>query len=57
MRTIETQKVPGRCYFCGQQLTEISFCHGCGEWVCDDCDLDSPTGRHDVEEHRASAPA
>ena len=50
-----------RCYFCRRLLNEIEIvtchCGGCGEWLCDACNLDSPTGRHDVEEHRASAPA
>lgn len=53
---------PERCYFCGADCSEHDiegeyehFCHGCSEFVCSDCDLDEPFGKHDVEEHRASA--
>lgn len=38
------------CYFCGVEVDEM--CFGCGEYVCDECDLRGPFGNHSVEAHR-----
>lgn len=43
-----------RCALCSAVVIEDFFCHGCQHYVCSACDPgdNSPTGRHQVEEHR-----
>lgn len=40
------------CYFCGKEVTEDDFCHGCKHYVCQECDEDMPLGNHCVEDHQ-----
>jgi len=48
-----------RCYLCGKILTEEvcddSYCCGCGEYICDDCDETEPMGNHSPEDHKSSS--
>lgn len=47
----------GNCRFCGVELDNDYFCSGCGEFICDDCDVscgEIPFGGHDPFEHRIS---
>ena len=42
-----------RCYFCSQEVTDDSYCYGCGYYVCTCCDHRDPgaMGSHPVEDH------
>lgn len=55
MAVAERRKTAG-CYFCGAQVDdEENRCYGCGEVICQDCNLNAGlVGRHDVMEHRES---
>ena len=39
------------CHFCGKQVGEECYCHGCKHYVCSDCDFGMPMGDHVVEDH------
>lgn len=42
-----------RCYFCKREVTEMDYCYGCGEYVCQECTgEDPPGGKHKVEDHK-----
>ena len=43
---------PAKCFFCHEPNSE--FCHGCGHYVCDDCDQTAPFGDHELGEHKLS---
>ena len=40
------------CYFCGKEVSESDFCHGCGKYVCSVCDQTQPMGDHEAGEHQ-----
>ena len=42
----------GECYFCFDYCTDVDYCEGCKEFVCDEClgGADSSFS-HDVDEH------
>lgn len=40
-----------KCKVCGVDVTEDCFCSGCNNYVCEDCDLATPVGIHDLEDH------
>lgn len=42
------------CYFCPTEVDDGDYCHGCREYVCEDCDEVSLMGPapHDVEDHQ-----
>ena len=41
-----------KCYFCGKNVDDDSYCHGCLEYVCEECSLNPDVwGAHDVREH------
>jgi hypothetical protein len=50
----ETSDVSGHCFFCGEAVSGMSYCFGCKEFVCKNCDHRNPnaTGRHEVSEHQ-----
>lgn len=42
----------GTCYFCGTPLDDDYMCFGCGEYICDDCDMTGACmGNHSPECH------
>lgn len=41
-----------RCYFCGKIVDAEMYCHGCGNFVCDECDETGVFGNHNVEDHK-----
>jgi hypothetical protein len=43
---------PAKCYFCGEPVDEEMLCHGCGHYICGDCDNEAEWGTHDPEAHR-----
>jgi recombinational DNA repair protein (RecF pathway) len=47
--------IPQACALCHRPVDADHFCHGCHEFICDECDPgdeDSPIGAHHVEDHR-----
>jgi len=53
----ETTKRLGNCRFCGAELDSDNLCNGCGEFICDDCDLSygnvsAAYGSHSPYAHR-----
>lgn len=53
----ETEKRLGNCRFCGVELDSDSYCSGCGEFICLECDVscgEIPFGPHSSYEHRIS---
>jgi hypothetical protein len=49
-----TDAVKGYCYFCGAEVSGEFYCFGCKEFVCDNCESESPPmGPHDVSEHKS----
>lgn len=42
------------CAKCKKPVDDGSFCHGCNEYLCDDCDkagITLPFGPHGLEDH------
>lgn len=40
------------CALCGRPVcTEDDYCHGCRNYVCQDCCTSSPWGTHHVTKH------
>jgi hypothetical protein len=40
------------CALCHKpNVTQESYCFGCGELICDECDRSPPLGRHAKEAH------
>lgn len=40
------------CYHCDCKVTEIDYCSGCDEYICDACDETEIMGNHDPEDHQ-----
>jgi hypothetical protein len=41
-----------KCYFCHREVSEENYCHGCDEYICDNCDEEPQVGDHEVEDHK-----
>jgi hypothetical protein len=41
------------CYLCGGEAEEADYCHGCEEYICEECDegKDFPIADHKPEDH------
>ena len=40
------------CYFCEKKCVKDDYCHGCKQYICNDCSINcSLTGNHNVEDH------
>ena len=40
------------CFNCYSPCDEDAYCHGCKEYVCDECGVeDTPFGEHSPEDH------
>ena len=51
---VETVTESGRCYFCKREVDAGSYCYGCKEYVCEDCDnAYDLMGEHHVEDHKS----
>ena len=48
-----TNDVSGKCFFCGKELDGMSYCFGCKEFVCPECDDAFTLGRHDINAHKS----
>ena len=46
------EKVLGNCYFCGKKVNGWSYCFGCKEFICEDCDETGASGVHHVKAHK-----
>ena len=45
------QPTGGKCDFCEKQVGAEAYCHGCGIYVCEDCEgHDEPWGDHDPQD-------
>ena len=44
------------CYFCNEATDADFYCHGCKEYICEDCtDIDNdPWGEHSIDDHAAA---
>lgn len=52
----ETTKKQARCYLCKKRVDdEDSYCYGCDQHICDECDLSSPMGVHEPRDHSKEA--
>ncbi len=47
----EPQKRQAVCFNCKKECTKDDFCHGCGKYVCSECDVSHPWGKHAAYEH------
>lgn len=41
----------GNCFNCGLLQASDRFCFGCGTFVCDNCEIWAPFGRHCKDDH------
>ena len=48
---VKPRDVTELCYFCGKKVGEAQFCYGCQNWICNGCDGEQPTGKHQVGDH------
>lgn len=40
-----------RCDFCDKEVGADCYCHGCGNYICEDCrGFDEPWGSHEPED-------
>lgn len=39
------------CCNCGADVDEDTKCNVCGEYFCDDCEINTPAGSHEPEDH------
>lgn len=47
----------GQCHFCRVPVGWGCYCHGCEQFICDDCDALTPCGaKHAPDDHRAVSP-
>ena len=54
----ETKKKPepekkGKCYQCAKPCGDDQYCHGCKEFICEECtvNFDPPWGSHQPNVH------
>ena len=42
-----------KCYHCKESCNEDQFCHGCKQYICEDCskNYEMPWGGHDPDLH------
>lgn len=39
------------CAVCKDKVKAEDWCHGCGQYICEACDVRHPDGVHPVERH------
>jgi len=54
-----SEKKKGKCYFCGKLCDEGSYCYGCKEFICNECDergIELDFGGHNHPEDHKEKP-
>ena len=55
IRNGKASEVKGYCYFCKKEVDGMSWCFGCKEFICTDCDQNPEAmGIHNAEDHQAN---
>jgi len=55
VETLKPVRKNPRCYFCKQEVTQDFYCYGCGEFICEECEIapfNPPCGEHSVKDHK-----
>ena len=49
---LEGEEIIPICYFCMKVMTNYDYCFGCKKYVCEECDLLEPMGKHCADDHQ-----
>ncbi len=41
----------GNCFNCSEWVSSGSYCYGCSEFICGDCDVSGAWGSHEPDDH------
>lgn len=44
-------KRTSECALCEEEVNVDFFCYGCGAYICENCRVEHPSGKHKVEDH------